>query len=163
MLGRPSFELSGAELLTLAPRAISAAAAAGDKWTLAQIEKRFAPLRTRGDDSKIHADLVGAVLVQSVRHGGRAEYDTVLRVYHNPPTSTHKTAAMTALSSVTQPELVKRTVAVHERYRREWPALAERYRAALKDITSPEAWDETFRPWTGEDESSQSGLPGEKR
>lgn len=46
-------------------------------------------------------------------------------------------------------DLMKRTLAIHERYRREWPALAERYRAALGDITSPQAWDETFRPWTG--------------
>jgi galactofuranosylgalactofuranosylrhamnosyl-N-acetylglucosaminyl-diphospho-decaprenol beta-1,5/1,6-galactofuranosyltransferase len=46
-------------------------------------------------------------------------------------------------------DLMKRTLAIHERYRREWPALAQRYRAALKDITSPQAWDETFRPWTG--------------
>ncbi|UDY22757.1 glycosyltransferase [Nocardioides sp. Kera G14] len=45
-------------------------------------------------------------------------------------------------------ELLKRTLAIHERYRREWPALAEQYRAALKDITSPETWAETFKPWT---------------
>ena len=45
-------------------------------------------------------------------------------------------------------ELMKRTIAIHERYRREWPALAQRYRAALSEVTSPEAWEETFRPWT---------------
>jgi galactofuranosylgalactofuranosylrhamnosyl-N-acetylglucosaminyl-diphospho-decaprenol beta-1,5/1,6-galactofuranosyltransferase len=52
-------------------------------------------------------------------------------------------------------DLMRRTVAIHERYRREWPALAQRYRAALSEITSPEAWDETFRPWVetgGEEE-----------
>ncbi|GAB7004225.1 glycosyltransferase [Nocardioides sp. AN3] len=56
-------------------------------------------------------------------------------------------------------DLMKRTIAVHERYRREWPALAQRYRAALKDITSPEAWDETFRPWveTNGDEQETRG------
>jgi galactofuranosylgalactofuranosylrhamnosyl-N-acetylglucosaminyl-diphospho-decaprenol beta-1,5/1,6-galactofuranosyltransferase len=34
--------------------------------------------------------------------------------------------------------------------------LAERYRAALTEVTSPEAWDETFRPWveTGGDEGT---------
>jgi galactofuranosylgalactofuranosylrhamnosyl-N-acetylglucosaminyl-diphospho-decaprenol beta-1,5/1,6-galactofuranosyltransferase len=53
-------------------------------------------------------------------------------------------------------DLMRRTVAIHERYRREWPALAERYRAALTEVTSPEAWDETFRPWveTGGDEGT---------
>jgi galactofuranosylgalactofuranosylrhamnosyl-N-acetylglucosaminyl-diphospho-decaprenol beta-1,5/1,6-galactofuranosyltransferase len=46
-------------------------------------------------------------------------------------------------------ELSRKTIEIHERLRREWPRLAEEYRAKLGDITSPEAWDETFRPWTG--------------
>jgi galactofuranosylgalactofuranosylrhamnosyl-N-acetylglucosaminyl-diphospho-decaprenol beta-1,5/1,6-galactofuranosyltransferase len=45
-------------------------------------------------------------------------------------------------------DLMKRTLEIHERFRREWPRLAAEYRAALGDITSPEAWEETFRPWT---------------
>jgi galactofuranosylgalactofuranosylrhamnosyl-N-acetylglucosaminyl-diphospho-decaprenol beta-1,5/1,6-galactofuranosyltransferase len=49
-------------------------------------------------------------------------------------------------------DLMKRTLEIHERYRREWPRLAEEYRSQLADITSPEAWDETFRPWTGGDD-----------
>jgi galactofuranosylgalactofuranosylrhamnosyl-N-acetylglucosaminyl-diphospho-decaprenol beta-1,5/1,6-galactofuranosyltransferase len=46
-------------------------------------------------------------------------------------------------------EGMKKTVEIHERYRREWPRLAEQYRAALKDITSPEAWEKTLEPWMG--------------
>jgi galactofuranosylgalactofuranosylrhamnosyl-N-acetylglucosaminyl-diphospho-decaprenol beta-1,5/1,6-galactofuranosyltransferase len=45
-------------------------------------------------------------------------------------------------------DLVKRTLAIHARYRKEWPALAQQYREALADITSPEAWEKTFAPWT---------------
>ena len=45
-------------------------------------------------------------------------------------------------------DLVKRTVEIHQRLSREWPRLAEQYRAALPELTSPEAWEETFRPWT---------------
>ena len=45
-------------------------------------------------------------------------------------------------------DLLARTVSIHEKLRREWPRLAEEYRAALPEITSPEAWEETFRPWT---------------
>ncbi len=45
-------------------------------------------------------------------------------------------------------DLLRRTLEIHARIRREWPQLAADYRAALGDITSPEAWDETFRPWT---------------
>jgi galactofuranosylgalactofuranosylrhamnosyl-N-acetylglucosaminyl-diphospho-decaprenol beta-1,5/1,6-galactofuranosyltransferase len=49
-------------------------------------------------------------------------------------------------------DLMKRTLEIHERYRREWPRLAQEYRSQLAEITSPEAWDETFRPWTGGDD-----------
>jgi galactofuranosylgalactofuranosylrhamnosyl-N-acetylglucosaminyl-diphospho-decaprenol beta-1,5/1,6-galactofuranosyltransferase len=45
-------------------------------------------------------------------------------------------------------ELVKRTAELHRRLVREWPRLAEEYRAALPEVTSPETWEETFRPWT---------------
>ncbi|HET7351277.1 MAG TPA: glycosyltransferase [Marmoricola sp.] len=46
-------------------------------------------------------------------------------------------------------DLVKRTVAVHEKFREEWPRLAQEYRDKLPEITSPEAWDKTFAPWSG--------------
>ena len=49
-------------------------------------------------------------------------------------------------------ELLRKTIAIHAQLHGEWPRLAAQYRAALADITSPEAWEETFRPWT-EDES----------
>ena len=42
---------------------------------------------------------------------------------------------------------LKRTVAIHLRLAAEWDDLAESYRAALPELTSPEAWEETFRPW----------------
>jgi galactofuranosylgalactofuranosylrhamnosyl-N-acetylglucosaminyl-diphospho-decaprenol beta-1,5/1,6-galactofuranosyltransferase len=45
-------------------------------------------------------------------------------------------------------DLLKRTIDIHRRFRREWPALAQQYRDALGEITSPEAWEKTFAPWT---------------
>ena len=45
-------------------------------------------------------------------------------------------------------DLLKRTLAIHRRFRSEWPALAQQYRDALGEITSPEAWEKTFAPWT---------------
>jgi galactofuranosylgalactofuranosylrhamnosyl-N-acetylglucosaminyl-diphospho-decaprenol beta-1,5/1,6-galactofuranosyltransferase len=45
-------------------------------------------------------------------------------------------------------DLMRRTLALHSRFRREWDSLAAEYRAALTDITSPQMWEETFRPWT---------------
>lgn len=40
--------------------------------------------------------------------------------------------------------LLKRTVETHQRLYREWPALSERYRDSLADLTSPQRWTETF-------------------
>jgi len=49
-------------------------------------------------------------------------------------------------------ELLRETLEIHARLRREWPRLAAEYRAQLGAITSPEAWEETFRPWTDDAE-----------
>lgn len=51
-------------------------------------------------------------------------------------------------------DLLKRTVDIHLRLRKEWPRLSEEYRRALGDITSPEAWEQTFRPWTDASDAS---------
>ncbi|MDP3893898.1 glycosyltransferase [Nocardioides sp.] len=45
-------------------------------------------------------------------------------------------------------DLLKRTLAIHDRLAREWPQLSQTYRAQLAEITSPEAWEQTFAPWT---------------
>ena len=45
-------------------------------------------------------------------------------------------------------DLMRRTLEMHERFRRDWAPWPREYRDALGEITSPEAWDETFRPWT---------------
>ncbi|QDH10793.1 glycosyltransferase family 2 protein [Nocardioides dongxiaopingii] len=44
-------------------------------------------------------------------------------------------------------DLVKRTLAVHRELASSWDELAERYRAAMDDMTSPAAWEKTFQPW----------------
>ncbi|QBR91982.1 glycosyltransferase [Nocardioides euryhalodurans] len=44
-------------------------------------------------------------------------------------------------------DLLKRTVAIHRRLAADWDDLAEQYRTALPEITSPEAWERTFAPW----------------
>jgi len=59
-----------------------------------------------------------------------------------------QSAAFLQRDPATFRDLLKKTVEIHARLRREWPRLAEEYRAALGEITSPETWDETFRPWT---------------
>ncbi|MGH3411979.1 MAG: glycosyltransferase [Marmoricola sp.] len=41
-------------------------------------------------------------------------------------------------------DLLARSIAVHQRMLREWPALAATYRASLQQITSPEVWEKTL-------------------
>jgi galactofuranosylgalactofuranosylrhamnosyl-N-acetylglucosaminyl-diphospho-decaprenol beta-1,5/1,6-galactofuranosyltransferase len=49
-------------------------------------------------------------------------------------------------------DLLRRTIEIHERLYREWPSLSQRYRDALRDVTSPETWETTFKAST-EDQS----------
>jgi galactofuranosylgalactofuranosylrhamnosyl-N-acetylglucosaminyl-diphospho-decaprenol beta-1,5/1,6-galactofuranosyltransferase len=51
-------------------------------------------------------------------------------------------------------DLMKKTVAVHKELATNWDELAERYRAALGDITSPGTWEKTFSPWMDADEAT---------
>jgi galactofuranosylgalactofuranosylrhamnosyl-N-acetylglucosaminyl-diphospho-decaprenol beta-1,5/1,6-galactofuranosyltransferase len=44
-------------------------------------------------------------------------------------------------------DLMKRTVKIHDQLRKEWPRLAAEYRTALAQVTSPEEWEKTFKPW----------------
>ncbi|MDP2771964.1 MAG: glycosyltransferase [Nocardioides sp.] len=73
-----------------------------------------------------------------------ASYDSAV-VSMNDGTS----AAFYQRDNVKFRDLMKRTLEIHERYRREWPRLAKLYRDELGSVTAPEAWDETFKPWTG--------------
>jgi galactofuranosylgalactofuranosylrhamnosyl-N-acetylglucosaminyl-diphospho-decaprenol beta-1,5/1,6-galactofuranosyltransferase len=41
-------------------------------------------------------------------------------------------------------ELMRRTIAIHQRLYIEWDSLVDRYRQALPEITSPQAWEKTF-------------------
>jgi len=47
-------------------------------------------------------------------------------------------------------DLLRKTLAIHTRLAKEWDDLAEQYRQALPEITSPQAWEKTFEPWLGE-------------
>ena len=47
-------------------------------------------------------------------------------------------------------DLMRRTVEIHQRMYREWPELAQRYRDALPEITSPEQWRKTFDAAAGQ-------------
>src|SRR4029450_4859592 len=53
-------------------------------------------------------------------------------------------------------ELMRRTIAVHERMYLEWERLADQYRNALPEITSPPAWEKTFESASPSDPDAES-------
>jgi galactofuranosylgalactofuranosylrhamnosyl-N-acetylglucosaminyl-diphospho-decaprenol beta-1,5/1,6-galactofuranosyltransferase len=55
-------------------------------------------------------------------------------------TSEHRRDARTAL------RLLVRTLVLHARLVRRWPALCEQYRRALPDLVSPASWERTLAP-----------------
>ena len=59
-------------------------------------------------------------------------------------------------------ELMKRTLAIHERLPARVAAAGRGVpRQAAATITSPEAWEETFRPWTEPTAESNSAKPSD--
>ncbi len=52
-------------------------------------------------------------------------------------------------------DLLKRTLQIHDTFRREWPRLAAEYREALGEVTSPEAWERTFAPYVEEQDADE--------
>jgi galactofuranosylgalactofuranosylrhamnosyl-N-acetylglucosaminyl-diphospho-decaprenol beta-1,5/1,6-galactofuranosyltransferase len=49
-------------------------------------------------------------------------------------------------------DLLARSVTLHARLTREWPALVEQYKAALPELSSPDTWKSTFDESTKLDE-----------
>ena len=49
-------------------------------------------------------------------------------------------------------ELLRKTIEIHQRLHRDWPQLAQQYRDALPEVTSPAAWEKTLAPWLVDDD-----------
>ena len=45
-------------------------------------------------------------------------------------------------------DLMSRSITLHARLAKEWPQLVEQYKEALPQLSSPEAWHETFETST---------------
>lgn len=89
---------------------LGAAAAAEDEWVVKQMQSNFEPLLNGGDDGKIHPDLLQVTFRTAVKHGGKAEYDAVVKVYEKPETPSHKIAAMLAMGSTRDESLLKSSI-----------------------------------------------------
>lgn len=97
--------------IQLRVKILGAAARAGDPKVLSEIQNRFQKFVDDPSASKsvISADLRSLVFSYAVKQGGEKEYEAVLEVYRKPSNPTDKIAAMIALCSSKQPQLIKRT------------------------------------------------------
>jgi galactofuranosylgalactofuranosylrhamnosyl-N-acetylglucosaminyl-diphospho-decaprenol beta-1,5/1,6-galactofuranosyltransferase len=57
--------------------------------------------------------------------------------------------------------LLRRTSTLHARLGREWPELSRRYRAAMADLASPQAWRATFDASAPADSPSDASAPAD--
>ncbi|KAG8952836.1 Aminopeptidase 2 mitochondrial [Tulasnella sp. 419] len=106
-LGYEYSETDSPDTVELRTLAITVAAAANDKDVVSELQSRFKHFQETGDDSKIPADLLKVTYSTAVRKGGRAEYETVKKVYKNPPTPSAKIGAMLAMAATKDKELIE--------------------------------------------------------
>lgn len=114
LVKRLGYEYSDSEtpdISLLRTLAVGQSTAARDPTVMEELKSRFHHYVSTGDDSKIPADLQGVIFATAVRHGGREEYDAVVKIYDNPKTPAQKIAAMTALGATEVPELMHQTLA----------------------------------------------------
>jgi len=70
-----------------------------------ELQARFKHYQDTGDLSKIPADLGRITYITAVEFGGKAEYETVKKLWKNAPNPSVKRAAMVAMGATRQPEL----------------------------------------------------------
>ena len=112
-----------------------------------ELQKRFAEFMKTGDDSAIALDLERATFTTSVKHGGRAEYEAIKKVFQKPktPQTRVRVQRITQVFRVTNfftadccyVRLSKRQLKVAN--------LRDAFRAALCSATDPTLVDETFK------------------
>ncbi|QZY30008.1 glycosyltransferase [Nocardioides coralli] len=112
----------------------------GKQATLQALLQPLRQLRRPRDLAQVHPE--SEIMAQDAKWHKIARYDSAIV---SMPDGT--SAAFYRRDRERFLDGLRRTVAIHRRLATEWDELAARYRAALPQITSPEAWEETFRPW----------------
>ncbi|KAG8910494.1 Aminopeptidase 2 mitochondrial, partial [Tulasnella sp. 408] len=113
LIDRLGYEYSSddsADTIQLRTLAIAAAADAKDTDVVAELTARFKHFQETRDDSRIPADLLHTTFITAVRNGGRAEYETVKKVYKNPPTPSAKASAIHAMTASKDTEIIEETL-----------------------------------------------------
>jgi galactofuranosylgalactofuranosylrhamnosyl-N-acetylglucosaminyl-diphospho-decaprenol beta-1,5/1,6-galactofuranosyltransferase len=112
----------------------------GRQATLQALLQPLRQLRKPRDLAQTHPE--AEVMAQDAKWHKIARYDSAVV---SMPDGT--AAAFYRRDRETFFELLKRTLAIHRRLAFEWDDLAEQYRTALPQITSPDEWEKTFAPW----------------
>jgi galactofuranosylgalactofuranosylrhamnosyl-N-acetylglucosaminyl-diphospho-decaprenol beta-1,5/1,6-galactofuranosyltransferase len=117
----------------------------GRQATVQALLQPLRQLRKPRDLAQVHPE--AEIMAQDSRWHKIARYDSAIVTM---PDGT--AAAFYRRDRAKFAELLKRTLAIHRQLATEWDDLAEQYRAALPEITSPEAWEKTFAPWLDGDD-----------
>jgi galactofuranosylgalactofuranosylrhamnosyl-N-acetylglucosaminyl-diphospho-decaprenol beta-1,5/1,6-galactofuranosyltransferase len=112
----------------------------GRQATLQALLQPLRQLRKPRELARVHPE--AEIMAQDSRWHKIARYDSAIVTM---PDGT--AAAFYRRDRAKFATLLKRTLAIHRRLATEWDDLAEQYRAALPEITSPEEWEKTFAPW----------------
>lgn len=113
IIQRLGYEYSSSDspdVTELRTRAISQAAQAQDAEVLKELKGRFDHYLKTGDDSKIPADLIRIAFSTATKHGGREEWEFAKKIVDNPPTPSAKSAAITAMASTQDLDLINETL-----------------------------------------------------
>ncbi|CAA7267619.1 unnamed protein product [Cyclocybe aegerita] len=90
--------------------AVTQASAARDEGVVKELQSRFEHFMDTGDDSKIPSDLQRVTFAVAVRHGGRAEYDAIVKAHDKPKTPSERISAIAAMGATQDPELAQETL-----------------------------------------------------
>lgn len=87
----------------------SSAGLGGDKKIIAAADEMFKKFQ-KGDVEAIHPNLRPSVFALALIHGGEAEYDAILKRWHEAPTADERNTCLRVLGRAKSPELIKRTL-----------------------------------------------------
>ncbi|KAJ5032783.1 uncharacterized protein L3040_009375 [Drepanopeziza brunnea f. sp. 'multigermtubi'] len=83
----------------------------GDKVVIKAAQDMFAKY-AEGDKSAIHPNLRANVFGMNLKYGGAKEYDVILDTYRTGKTADERNTALRALGRASDPELIKRSLAL---------------------------------------------------
>ncbi|KAF9533367.1 hypothetical protein CPB83DRAFT_845145 [Crepidotus variabilis] len=90
--------------------AISQAANAKEESVVAEIQSRFKHFTDTGDDVRISADLQRTIFSTAVEHGGRSEWEAMVKLHDKHKTPQEKINAIESLCATQDDGLIKETL-----------------------------------------------------